>query len=168
MTVISPAKNYQNSIKRALLRRKKLHWPHLIWPTQYRWLIDWCLTQHVCHQIFSNRCSSYSLSLIRTKLAHTKNCRTDCLKFWFLKFLRIFYISSLVSEITAVELSRPTGLSSCFLRQKVNQPKFYRTWWSCLSAVSRERYWKRKFDAKTLVLLVEFLRADIFRVVIRK
>jgi len=34
LTVILPAKNYQNSLKRALLRRKKLHWPHLIWPTQ--------------------------------------------------------------------------------------------------------------------------------------
>ena len=31
--VISPAKNYQNSLKRALLRRNKLHWPRLIWPT---------------------------------------------------------------------------------------------------------------------------------------
>jgi len=35
-TVISPAKNYQNSLKRALLRRKKLHWPRLIWPTRYK------------------------------------------------------------------------------------------------------------------------------------
>jgi len=26
---------YQNSLKRALLRRKKLHWPRLIWPTRY-------------------------------------------------------------------------------------------------------------------------------------
>jgi len=34
-TIISPAKNYQNSLKRALLRRKKLHWPRLIWPTRY-------------------------------------------------------------------------------------------------------------------------------------
>ena len=33
-TVISPAKDYQNSLKRALLRRKKLHTPRLIWPTQ--------------------------------------------------------------------------------------------------------------------------------------
>jgi len=33
-TVISPAKDYQNSLKRALLRRKKLHWPRLIWPTR--------------------------------------------------------------------------------------------------------------------------------------
>jgi len=33
-TVISPAKNYQNSLKRALLRQKKLHWPRLIWPTR--------------------------------------------------------------------------------------------------------------------------------------
>jgi len=31
-TAISPAKNYQNSLQRALLRRKKLHWPRLIWP----------------------------------------------------------------------------------------------------------------------------------------
>jgi len=31
-TVISPAKNYQNSLKHALLRRKKL--PRLIWPTR--------------------------------------------------------------------------------------------------------------------------------------
>jgi len=31
-TVISLAKN---SLKRALLRRKKLHWPRLIWPTRY-------------------------------------------------------------------------------------------------------------------------------------
>jgi len=29
-TVISPAKKYQNSLKRALLRRKKLHWPRYI------------------------------------------------------------------------------------------------------------------------------------------
>jgi len=28
-------KNYQNSLKRVLLRRKKLHWPRLIWPTRY-------------------------------------------------------------------------------------------------------------------------------------
>jgi len=34
-TVISLVKNYQNSLKRALLRRKKLHWPRLIWPTRY-------------------------------------------------------------------------------------------------------------------------------------
>ena len=27
-------KNYQNSLKRALLRRKKLDWPRLIWPTR--------------------------------------------------------------------------------------------------------------------------------------
>jgi len=32
-TVISPAKNCQNSVKHALLRRKKLHWPRLSWPT---------------------------------------------------------------------------------------------------------------------------------------
>jgi len=31
-TLISPSKNYQNSLKRALLRRKELHWPRLIWP----------------------------------------------------------------------------------------------------------------------------------------
>ena len=31
-TVISPAKNYQNSLKRVLLRRKKLQWSYLIWP----------------------------------------------------------------------------------------------------------------------------------------
>jgi len=31
-TVISSAKNYQNSLKGALLRRKKLRWPRLIWP----------------------------------------------------------------------------------------------------------------------------------------
>jgi len=35
LTVISPTKNYQNSLKRVLLRRKKLHWPRLIWATQY-------------------------------------------------------------------------------------------------------------------------------------
>ena len=29
------ANNYQNSPKRVLLRRKKLHWPRLIWPTRY-------------------------------------------------------------------------------------------------------------------------------------
>jgi len=34
-TVISPTKHYQNSLKRALLQRKKLHWPRLIWPTRY-------------------------------------------------------------------------------------------------------------------------------------
>ena len=34
-TVISPAKSYQNSLKRALLQRKKLHWLRLIWPTRY-------------------------------------------------------------------------------------------------------------------------------------
>ena len=28
-------KNYQNSLPRALLRRKKLHWSRLIWPTRY-------------------------------------------------------------------------------------------------------------------------------------
>jgi len=33
-TAISPAKDYQNSQKRALLRRKKQHWPRLIWPTR--------------------------------------------------------------------------------------------------------------------------------------
>ena len=32
LTVISPAKNHQNSLKRDLLRRNKLHWPRLIWP----------------------------------------------------------------------------------------------------------------------------------------
>jgi len=32
-TVISPAKNYQKSLKCAVLRRKKLHWPRLIPPT---------------------------------------------------------------------------------------------------------------------------------------
>jgi len=32
-TVISSAKNYQNSLKRGLSLRKKLHWPRLIWPT---------------------------------------------------------------------------------------------------------------------------------------
>ena len=37
-TVISPAKNYENSLKRALLQRKKLHWPRLIWPTRYVYL----------------------------------------------------------------------------------------------------------------------------------
>jgi len=30
--VISSAKNYQNSLKRALPRRKKLHWPRLAHP----------------------------------------------------------------------------------------------------------------------------------------
>jgi len=34
-TIFLPAKNYQNSLKRALLRQKKLHWPRLIWPTRY-------------------------------------------------------------------------------------------------------------------------------------
>jgi len=34
-TVVLPAKNYQNSLKHALLWRKKLHWPLLIWPTLY-------------------------------------------------------------------------------------------------------------------------------------
>jgi len=33
-TVISPSKNYQNFLKRALLQRKKLRWPRLIWPTR--------------------------------------------------------------------------------------------------------------------------------------
>ena len=39
-------------------------------------------------------------------------------KILIFKLLRIFYISSLVSEITAVGLSRPTGLSSCFFTSK--------------------------------------------------
>jgi len=39
-TFISPAKNYQNSLKRALLRRKKLHWPRLTWPTRYMNISD--------------------------------------------------------------------------------------------------------------------------------
>ena len=30
---------YQNSLKHALLRRKKLHWPHLVWPTLYLWCV---------------------------------------------------------------------------------------------------------------------------------
>jgi len=30
----SPAKNCQTSVKRALLRRKKLHWLRLTWPTR--------------------------------------------------------------------------------------------------------------------------------------
>jgi len=29
-TVISPAKNYQNSVKRIFLQQKKPHWPRLI------------------------------------------------------------------------------------------------------------------------------------------
>jgi len=33
-TVISPANNNKNSLKRALLQRKKLHWPRLIWRTR--------------------------------------------------------------------------------------------------------------------------------------
>jgi len=33
-TVISPAKDYKKSLKRALLQRKELHWPRLIWPTR--------------------------------------------------------------------------------------------------------------------------------------
>jgi len=33
LTVTSPTKNYQNYLKRVLLRRKKLHWPRLIWAT---------------------------------------------------------------------------------------------------------------------------------------
>jgi len=31
--------NYQNSLKPALLRLKKLHWPRLIWPTWYIYVI---------------------------------------------------------------------------------------------------------------------------------
>jgi len=30
------AKNYQHSLKCALQRRKKLHWPRLIWPTRQK------------------------------------------------------------------------------------------------------------------------------------
>jgi len=33
--VFSRAKNYQNYLRRVLLRRKKLHWPRLIWSTSY-------------------------------------------------------------------------------------------------------------------------------------
>jgi len=35
-TIILPAKKYQNSLKRTLLRRKKLHCRRLIWPTRYK------------------------------------------------------------------------------------------------------------------------------------
>ena len=39
-TVISSAKNYQNSLKRALLRRNKLHCPRIIWSNRYKKLAN--------------------------------------------------------------------------------------------------------------------------------
>ena len=35
-TIFHLPKNYQNSLKRTLLRRKKLHCSRLIWPTRYK------------------------------------------------------------------------------------------------------------------------------------
>ena len=40
LTVISSAKIYQKSLKRALLRRKQLHWPRLSWPTRWSKRVD--------------------------------------------------------------------------------------------------------------------------------
>jgi len=49
LTVISPTKNYQNSLKHVLLQRKKLHWPRLIWATRY--VARPCLTWRVCEVV---------------------------------------------------------------------------------------------------------------------
>jgi len=71
-TVISLAKNYQNSLKRALLRpydKKKLNWPRLIWHTQYA--LNTALCMCMCGRYIStDTIKVSSTEAISLNLAH--------------------------------------------------------------------------------------------------
>ena len=63
----SPAKNYQNSLKRALLRRKKLYLSRLIWPTRALVALEIVLVGHWSHQLGCSK-PHRSLDILLTSL----------------------------------------------------------------------------------------------------